>query len=127
MGRMGPVGQTASLPGPFRGSLDLVEGEMCESARMMERPEVGVTWAQLCRPLQQSNRLLLATRPDQSVAERKISLGETGVERDGPLQGGDRLVEITVHAQGAAEHALIHAVAIVECDGRSRHPQCIPQ
>src|SRR4051794_39539394 len=78
MRRMGPVRQTAGLPRPFRGGLDVVLGEVRERARMVEGPEVGVTWAQLRRPLQQGDGLLLATRPDQSVAEREVSWAKLG-------------------------------------------------
>src|SRR4051812_48817950 len=105
MRRMGRVGQTASLPRPFRGGLDLVEAEMCERARMVKGPEAGVTLGQLCRPLQQGDRLLLATRPDQSVAEREVSLGEAGLSEMDRCRAGIASSKLPcTHKAGPSTH-----------------------
>jgi hypothetical protein len=83
---------------------------------VVERPQVRIARAELCRPFKQRDRLLGTTGPHQGEAEGEVPLRKAGVEFDRPLEFRDSLVVMLEKRMGAPKHTAAKAVALVESD-----------
>src|SRR5258708_2276445 len=94
------------LPGPeaMRGQdrLGIVPGMKMQGVEKVARGHQEVGLELECLP-EGSHRFVVAPLILEEVAQRIAWLGKNGVELDGPLEGGDRLVEPALDLQCTAE------------------------